>query len=686
MLFSVEWLRCLCPTEESPGRLAAALTARGLTVDSLAQSAGGDVLDVDIPANRPDCLGHRGLARELSAALGAPLERSPEPPRPVAVADWARVEIEDWGLCSRYAAGLVRDVRVGPSPEWVVRRLECCGLRSINNVVDASNLVLLELSQPIHFFDYERLAKGGGPPGIRVRRAHAGEGLTTLDGIERRLDPEVLVIADATQPVALAGIMGGAATEIHSGTRVVLIEAAHFRPQAVRRGARRLGLQTDASYRFERGVDAAGILAAQGLAQRLLADLAAGQPQEALVDAKEAPEAPRVLNLRYEQLERLLGFAPESRAVLLGLEALGLAPDGGTEGGVAVRVPSWRPDLEREADLVEEVARHLGYDRIPERRPATAVLETRPTAPDLEPRAQDVLAQQGFHQALGYAMIGAGEDDPFVEEGLAPAIALVNPIAEPLAHLRRSLLPGLLRAADLNQRHGSTDVRLFETGRVFLRCPSGAAPGEPTRLGLAWSGAALPSHWSSPGRAVDLFDLLGQVEHLLWSLARSTRTTRGPGAPRGFHPGQSLTWRAGNGRAVAWGGALHPDLQARHVHTLFLAEVDLEQLAEPPRQAVQYAELPRLPAVTRDLSLVLGPELPFARLLAAIQAVEAPAPVTFSVIDRYEGAPLGAGQSALTVRFTLQPLARTLTDEQTETYREALLRLLEAQLGVRIRG
>lgn len=686
MLFSVEWLRCLCPTQESVARIVALLTARGLTVDSVAQSAGGEVLDVDIPANRPDCLGHRGLARELSAALGVPLERGPEPPRSLPVADWIRIEIEDGDLSPRYAAGLVRGVRVGPSPDWVVRRLECCGLRSINNVVDASNLVLLELSQPIHFFDYERLVQEGDPPVIRVRRARAGEELTTLDGVSRRLDPEILVIADARQPVALAGVMGGAATEIHPGTRVVLIEAARFRPQAVRRGARRLGVQTDASYRFERGVDAAGIPAAQGLAQRLLADLACGEPQDAMVDAQAALEPPRVLNLRPGQLERLLGFAPEPRAMFLGLEALGLSPNGGSEGRVVVSVPSWRPDLEREADLVEEVARHLGYDRIPETRPGTAVPEASQAPPELEERARDVLAQQGFHQAIGYSMIGAGEDDPFVDEAAAPAIALANPIAEPLAYLRRSLLPGLLRAADLNQRHGSTDVRLFETGRVFLRSSSGGAPEEPTRIGLAWSGAALPSHWSSPGRAVDVFDLVGKVEHLLRSLARNTPTIREPRAPRGFHPGQALTWRAASGRAVAWGGALHPDLGARLERALFLAEVELEPLVEPPGKAAQYEEVPRLPAVTRDLSLVLGPEVAFGQLLGTLEAVEAPAPLTFSVIDRYEGAPLSAGQSALTVRFTLQPTEHTLTDEQTEAYREALLRRLETQLGVKIRS
>jgi phenylalanyl-tRNA synthetase beta chain len=687
MLYSVEWLRRLCSVDDADGRLADALTARGLTVDSIEVTPHGPVFDVDIPANRPDCLGHLGLARELSAAFATPLASRPDEPPSLDRAGWVRVEIDDAELCPRYTAGLVRQIRVGPSPEWVVGRLGACGLRSINNAVDASNLVMLELGQPIHFFDYDLLTSDmEAPAEIRVRRAAASESLTTLDGVKRRLDPKVLVIADGRRPIALAGVIGGAGTEIHAGTRTVLIEAASFRPQSVRSTARRLGVQTDASFRFERGVDAARIPAAQELAVRLLKELAGAEPLPAFVDAYPAPAPGRAVLLRPDRLERLLGFRPERAEAVAALEALGMAPTDGAGGALRVLVPSWRPDLEREADLVEEVARHLGYDRIPSVAPQTIAAHPPVAGPLAADRACDALAHQGFQEALGYAMICVGEDARFVLGDPGRPIALSNPIAEPLSVLRRSILPGLVRAADLNHRRGSPDVRLYEVGRVFLPRGSGELPREPSRLALAWSGAACPPHWSDPPRTVDFFDLVGIVEHIVRAVSVDVRTVRSPGGPSALHPGIAATWHDGSGSAIAWGGALHPDLQSRLDQPLFVAEIELGLLAALPCSPAQHSGVPRLPAVTRDLSLVLESDVSYRRLIQVLEAVEAPARVRFSAIDRYEGRPLRDGQVALTVRFTLQPAERTLTDERTESYRGELIRALEAELDVKIRA
>ena len=684
MLYSVEWLRALCPSDEADARLAEALTSRGLTVDAVDESVPGTALDVDIPANRPDCLGHLGLARELSAALGRPLaERLPLPEGDPG-SSWARIEIDDPELCGRYTAGLARDLEVKPSPDWVVRRLEACGLRSINNVVDASNLVMLELGQPIHFFDLERVRGDAETALIRVRRATGGERLTTLDGVEHTLDESDIAIADSSRAIALGGVIGGAATEIHDGTRNVLIEAAHFRPQSVRATSRRLGALTDASYRFERGVDRARTAEAQALALKLLAELAGASVEARIVDVHPTPPVERELTLSPGEVRRLLGFDPGESETRAALEALGLEPAPDKAGGLRVRVPSWRPDLEREADLVEEVARHIGYDSIP----VASVGMTDPgsvEAQGAEARARDLLARSGFHEAIGYSMIGVDEDSPFVHEGAPRPIGLTNPIAEPLARLRRSILPGLLRAADLNHRRGNRDVRLFEVGRVFL-AREGELPNEPVHAGLVWSGSGAPPHWSRPAREVDLFDIAGLVEHLVDGVAPGLTLSRSAGAPAALHPGESATWRDASGRVVAWAGTLHPELRARYEVAPLVAEIDLSPLAERAAGPAQYAPISRFPAVDRDLSLVLAREIDFARLAEVLRTVEPPAPVEFSAIDRYEGAPLSDSEVALTVRFTLRPEDRTLTDDETEGYRAALLERLQGDLGVGIRG
>ena len=689
MLVSLAWLRALVPFEQTAEEAAEVLTARGLTVDSVSAVGDDTVLELDVPANRPDCLGHLGVARELAAALGGCLTAPGTAPagEGAPVHEQVQVRIEAPDLCPRYTARLVRGVKFGPSPAWVVARLEACGLRSINNVVDASSLVMLESGNPIHFFDLARLERAT----IVVRCAATGETLTTLDGVEHRLNPEMLVIADAVRPVALAGVMGGFDTEIKDATRDVLIEAAYFVPSSIRATAKRLGLHTGASHRFERGVDPDGVLAAQDLAVRLLAQLTGGRPAPGLIDEHPRPQDRPVLRLRPQRIQTLVGYRPADEEVRAALEALALAVEAEQDGGLVVHVPSWRVDLQREADLVEEVARHIGYDRIPlesggggpapRSEPADAELR-------LEERSRDRLAHLGFHEAFSYAMIGAAEDDPFVPEETPPALELTNPIAEPLARLRRSILPGLLRAVDLNLRRGSPDVRLFEVGRVFLARGDGEFPREPLRLGLAWAGAAHPPHWSAPSREVALYDLAGAVESTIGALRPGLGVERAHGCPRGFHPGQSLAWNLPSGERVAWCGALHPEIRESHdlQADLFLAEIDLETLGRFKEQVPQQAPLPRVPAVTRDLSLVIGRETSFGQLLNVLSQVPAPAPVELNAIDRYRGEPLGPDEVSLTVRVTLRPLEQSLTDEETESYRAKLVEALDRQLGVKIRS
>ena len=362
MLISLRWLRELVPATAEAAEIGRRLTARGLTVDAVTVEDDDTVFDVDVPANRPDALGHLGIAREVAASFG--LELTPRSSGPVADAPLSAVAVTlpASDLCGRYTARVVRGVTVGPSPAWVVSRLAACGIRSINNVVDASNLVLLELGQPVHFFDLETL----NGPAIRVRRANPGESLRTLDGIDRTLTPGMLVIADDARAVALAGVIGGAATEIRAATTDVLVEAAWFSPASVRATAQAFGLSTDASQRFERGCDPEAPPLAQDLAAHLLARLAGGTAAAGRIDVRPSPAVVRTLTVRMARAARMLGYAPSMDEAVGALGAVGLAPTvRGDE--IDVTVPSWRVDLEREADLVEEIGRHLGYDRIPSR-------------------------------------------------------------------------------------------------------------------------------------------------------------------------------------------------------------------------------------------------------------------------------------------------------------------------------
>lgn len=693
MLVSFNWLKELCDIRQGIDAAAEALTSRGLTVDAVEKSSDGEdfILDIDIPANRPDCLGHLGLARELAAAFGKIIGTSHDVPeeRGAAIEDSVRVIIDDPDLCMRYTARVVRDVRVGPSPDWVVRRLESCGMRSINNVVDASNMVLLGSGHPIHTFDLERLALADdGRFEIRIRRAARKETLTTLDGVERKLDPDMLLIADSDNPVALAGVMGGADTEIQHTTNEVLIEAAWFHPRSVRKTAKSLGLHTDASHRFERGVDPDGVLFAQEMAVSLLCELAGGTAAPGCIDSYPSPAEPRALELDPTRVERLLGYHPGDDDILAALQACGLQCVKGTDGNISAIVPSWRVDIERDADLVEEIARHLGYDRIPARMPPSGRLSVQETTHPLEERTREILAHLGFHEAFNYAMLSSEEDADFLESDSFAPLALDNPIAEQLTFLRRSILPGLISSVDRNQRRGVRDIRLFEIGRIFLPTGNpGEFPYEPLRAGIAWSGAGEPRHHGGEDRTVEIDDIAGIVEATITRLRPGFIPSRSSCRLPGLHPGRSLSWEDESGRTIAWCGSLHPDMMRKFdiAQPTYVAEMDLDRVLEVPSRGFRHSPLPRVPAVSRDLSMVLPAGSSFAEVVEILENVESPAPVTFDVIDRYHGAPLSEGEVSITVRAILQPLELTLTDEETEQYRGRLVNALEKERNFKLR-
>lgn len=680
----MSWLRELVDVPVGVGELADRLTLCGFEVGAVEpwppppgapDGAQDAVLDLEITTNRPDCLSVLGIAREVATAYDTELRAPETPPETGADAgDAVSIAIDDPDLCPRYA-GTLAQVTVGPSPAWLARRLEAAGVRPVNNVVDVTNYVMIELGHPMHAFDLDRLAG----PEIRVRRARAGETVRTLDGVDRTLDPDMLAVADAERPQAVAGIMGGAASEVGPATRSILIEAAWFDPISVRRTSRRLGLATDASYRFERGADVAAPPAAIRRARGLLAGIGAGASRGTPVDRFPAPPPPIEIRLRRTRIARVLGQTVDEGFVAPALTRLGFeaTPTAGDEDPAwRVRVPTFRVDVKREEDLIEEIARHHGYDEIPTTFPAL----TRP-APTPGPwRARDRLLRRlltgaGYSEAITYG---------FVEEAAARAVhgdptdivALRNPLSERGAVLRPSLLVGLVDSVVHNRRRERHDVRLFEIGSRFRR-----GDGETPALGIAIAGSATAGHWSAPARPADLFDLTGVIAGLCSGFGMDAvfePTTAGHLAP-----GRSARVHAQTGAdrvVLGEAGQLDPAFAASRGLTgsdpVYVAELDLRPLDLRVLDRLRAAPVPRYPSVTRDISVEVGDALPAARLRDTIRATAGPALVDVVEVDRYTGSGVAAGAVSLSVRLTFRAPDRTLTDAEVQRSTDRVLQAL----------
>ncbi len=500
MKISYKWLRELIPFDLDVKQLADRLTFAGIEVEAVEELSDKDWrLEMEVTPNRPDCLSMLGIAREIRALCGGEIAQPDCSVNETGadIGSLAKVVVEDREGCPRYLARVIYGVKVTESPKWLKERIESVGLRPINNVVDITNLVLYELGHPLHAFDLDRLADKT----IVVRRAKAGEIITTLDGVERKLTPDHLVIADAQRPVALAGIMGGADTEISDSTTNVLLESAYFDSKLIRRGGRSLGLKTDASYRFERGADPLALERAIDRAAKLIIEVAGGQAARGRVDvsAKEFPESWKV-DLRPEKVNNLLGITVPVERMLEIFKALDLKAES-SRGMITITVPSFRRDLEREVDLIEEIARIHGYDKLPEdHTPAWSLpARTRRQESVIKGLSQS-MAMLGFWEHIGLPL-----SDPVKVEVLMPGVStvdLANPMSSELSVLRPSLMPGLLEALVYNRHNGADDVRLFEIGKVFLE-DGGRPPREIMRLGAVAIGQAQPLFWEGKPRLGD---------------------------------------------------------------------------------------------------------------------------------------------------------------------------------------
>jgi phenylalanyl-tRNA synthetase beta chain len=627
-----------------------------------------------------------GMAREVRALVGGELRLPPCPPPEGKrrAGEDVQVAITAPEACHHYLSRVVRGVRVGPSPAWLTERLESMGLRSINVVVDVTNLALLEFGQPLHAFDLATL-RGGR---IEVRLAGDGERFTTLDGVERALGPRDLVIADGERAIALAGVMGGANTEVSDATRDVLIESAHFHPAAIRHTGRRLGLFTDASMRFERGVDAAGIARAADRAARLLAELAGGEVSRDVVEARGHPaEHCAEIRLEPERVNRLLGTHLESDEICSCLERVGVACKT-RKSSLVCAIPSHRNDLEIPEDLVEEVARIHGFEDIPA-TPLRAPLAPgrRPESFALAERVRDALEAEGMVELLCLPFIDLRDLDRLGLAGDDPrraSVRVLNPLAEAESHLRTTLVPSLLRIVRENLSHQVDRLSLFEVSRVFLRSKDDELPREPLRLGLALVRAERSGPWVTE-EAPLFFDAKGIVERLLARLGCPVEF-RGGAVDAYLHPG-SAAELISQGKRVGSLGGLHPDVATAFGVELpcVVAELDLEQIGSLPRQSMRYREVSQYPSIRRDLAVLIDRDRPAADVLGAIRRQAGGDLAEVELFDRYEGKGVPEGQVSLAFRLTFQRTDRTLQDAEVGKRVEKVVRMLSQRFGATLR-
>ena len=643
------------------------------------------ILEVEVTPNRPDCLSILGIAREVAALTGGrlrPPDCSVRESPSVTTAGW-RITIEDPQLCPRYAARLIADVTVGPSPSWLAQRLRAVGLRPINNVVDVTNYVLWELGHPLHAFDGDLLTDRH----VVIRRARPGEAVVTLDGQSRPLGDAMLVIADAARAVAVAGVMGGANSEVRGSTRTVLLESAYFAPASIRRTAKALGLSTEASYRFERGADIEGLRDALDRAARLIAEHGAGQVASGVLDAYPAPRRPLAVPLRLDRIQRVVGACPPRPVVASILRGLGF-PGTEREGGFEVVVPAFRRDVAIEDDLVEEVARIWGYDKIPSTLPSgTLALTRRPRHMLAQDTVRRVLTAAGCQEAVSLSQIDPAHlrhlellpDDPRV-------VALQNPLAADRSVLRPTLLFGLLEALATNVRRQMPDVRLFEIGRVFEGRGAGTLPREDTRVGLVLTGLRAPRTWYSTRARVDAFDAKGAVEGIVEALGRGEVGTE-PAAVSYLEDGRAVSISV-QGTPVGTVGELHPDVQKAFdlPAPVFVAELSLDAIEALPSRAIQYRPLARYPGIQRDLAIVVSADMPSADVSRAIEAVRPPWLRRVALFDVYEGAQVGPGRKSLAYGLLYQADDRTLTDADVNRAHTEVVEQLRAALGAEVRG
>lgn len=675
MRISTEWLREFVDVPET-GKLGHIFEMAGIGVEEME----GDTFTLEVTSNRGDCLSAVGLAREIAAMTNQSLQvPTSEPQSPELPAGQLQVTIEAPDDCPRYVGRVLENVQLGESPAWMQQRLVACGMRPVNNVVDVTNYVLLETGQPLHAFDADTIPNRH----IVVRRAKPGEHMTTLDGIERELDSETLLITDGERPLAVAGVMGGSDSEVSERTTRLILESAHFTPSRVHHAAKLLGMQTEASRRFERWVDPNGAARAAERACQLLCEHAGASLVDGAVDNYPKPIRESIVALRPARCNAVLGLQldADTMAQLLGQLKFCILQRG--DDLIQISAPTWRSDIEREVDLIEEVARIHGYEHIPTNLPAGANPSAgRSLAQRLEERAKSALLRCGLQETItssltnAFAVLRAGLD------AAASAVTLSNPVTEDATHLRTSLIPNLLESLEHNARR---QARLFEIGKIYLPTETGKLPIEKRCLGLALLDAPPPTHWRKEEANLDFFSLKAAVNRLIDAMGAAPANYRAvQTAP--FHPGRAARVEL-EGEELGVLGEVHPEVAARYdlKHRAYLAVLDFEVLVRHLSLRRQYTPLPRFPAAERDLALLVKLDVPAAGIEAVIRAAGGPLLEAVEIFDIYTGPPVPAGEKNLALSLRFRAADRTLTDQEVTALMEAIQEAAERELGARLR-
>ncbi|MBZ5509936.1 MAG: phenylalanine--tRNA ligase subunit beta [Acidobacteriia bacterium] len=686
------WLREFVDIPADDRKLADDLTLAGISVESIEGEGTRTVYDVDFTPNRVDAMNHYGVARDCAAIYDKDLKpietsvarvsdpgaRVKEPKRTFPI------EIEDPQGCARYTARVIRDVKIAASPERIAQRLELLGSRAINNAADASNYALQEIGHPTHCFDLD-LLEGGK---INVRRARPGEKLKTLDGVDHILHPDDLVIADAVKPVALAGVMGGFDSMITEKTRNVLIESAWFDPASVRRTARRHAMHTDASHRFERGADIGITPTACARVAELILQTAGGQ-----LVGEETDPYPRqldrpTLTLRRSEVRRHLGQdIPDTEiARILRRLGFGITPARAAAAEevaeFTVQAPTWRLDVEREIDLIEEIARIYGYDRFPNTLPGFVggVIELPDAKKEETIRAS--LLGLGYNEAVSLTFISHADAQRF---STATPVEIANPISEEASVMRTSMVPSMLNMLAYNLNRGNAGVRLFESGKIYESM--GERTEEQRRLAIGVTGAAIPGSVHAPGRRYSFFDLKGDIETLLGAF-QFNALYFDASTPDYYHPGRSAR-AVMDGATVARFGQLHPELaaerklrlSAQETPEIYIAEIDLERLYRHDLRKIRYQAIPRFPGVDRDFSFAFDDSVTFERIRNAISALRIAELRALVPAEIFRGGSIPSGKYSMLVRATFQSAERTLRDDEVALWSQQIIKALESLGG-----
>ncbi len=675
-----------------PHELARKMTNVGLAVEGVHEFGDDFVFDIDLTSNRPDCLSHLGVSREVAAITNCKLQISDSKTKDQNPKTEAQnlVKIQDSDLCHRFTARIIRNVKIGASPEWLVKRLEAVGERSINNVADITNYVMHELGQPMHSFDLNKLAGNR----IVVRRARANETIKTLDEVERKLDETMLAICDAEKPVAVGGVMGGFDSGITEETTDVLLEVAYFKRESSRQTSRKLGLSTEASYRFERGVDIENLIRASNRATELICELAGGEAGE-FVDVYPAKFTPNEIESKDIQfaVKRLTGLDVEREEILRILLALGINSSLSTLHSPLFTSPSWRHDIAIEEDLVEEVARIYGYDKIAEELPPfSAAVEYQPNEMR-KLHLRQTLANLGFDEAISYSFIDSKSDErfvlvpDFVHENLDEKfVTLKDSIIEGAVRMRPSLLSGLLDAVRTNFNYQNRNLRLFELGKVFSASnKENELPNERELLALVLTGNETLQNKAMAVREFDFYDAKGAIESAIDATNAPSLEFSAKDAKH-LQTGQSAEILL-NGKAIGTIGRLSDEITNSYKfrQPVFIAEIDLQTVLAEKEQDVLYRPLPIYPSSVRDVSLQIKRRISFAEIKQAIEAENFELLKKIEFVDVYEGKGMSDDERSITVRLEYRSDEKTLLDEEVDTIHSKILSNVEAKFEAKLR-